>query len=129
MSNPVHAQWVQEQGQVELRTYQPSTGLKPRTDPFEYQLLGLVRCQWRNGKPLQTFQAVFRAPPDSPVQWRDVTAPRGTPPQDYQNDLANQVAAMHLVDAKFRERNPGTVLRVSGDAPQILRGPLLEIVR
>lgn len=81
MSNTVYARWVREQGQLELRTYQPSTGLKPRTDPFEYQLLGLVLGS------------------ESPLD------------------------AMRSVEAQFRERNPGTVLRVSGDAPQIVRGP------
>ncbi len=118
----VHAEWVQEgypvRGHAELRTCQPSTGLKPRTDPCDFRLLGLVRRQWWKGKPLQMFQAVFRAPPDSPVPWRDVTGSQGTP-QDYQNEVVSQVAAMQLVEAKFRERNPGTVLRVAGDAPQI----------
>lgn len=121
MGTTVPAYWITTFGpQYELRTYIPPTGLHvPKYNDFAYDLLGLAREQWHKGKHSGVFQAVFRAPPDSDQAWRDVTAPRGTPPQDYKNDLPTLNAAMALVEAKFRERNPDKTLIVLGDAPQI----------
>lgn len=111
----VHAQWVKEFGQIELRTCKPSTGLKPSSDVFVHDLLGLVRQQWWKGRHIDAWQAVFG--------YRDVFE-RHDPPLDYQIGLPNQVAAMAVVESKWRERNPGLTLRVYGDAPQILAGVL-----
>jgi len=127
MPETVHAEWVKsvtDRDQHELRTYQPRPGLMSRPSPVEGRVLGLVRFEWWKGPLTRTVQAVFRGPPEFSYSWQkgpNFDAP-DMAPRDYRNDVPNLVEGFRLVEATFRERNPDVVLRVSGDAPQILRG-------